>query len=322
MANDNDMVVRQVGLTFALLASPSKRDVAWVQKHVDGYGGRTRDAAAHLIERDVRELRDLGVPARYQDGEVWVVKDLYELPAVDLTAEEASVVGLAADLSKPGSLGEFARSGWTKLAASGATRSMDAPALMNVSNDIFQLRPDTLRAIVKCVQAKQRISFDFVRAPGKDPERRAADPWGVVSLNNRAYFVGYDIDRDDVRVFRLKKVSRLKKVRHSDAFHERAGDLQALVEETLRGELIDATVTVTHGTGEELAQRGSRTSKVGTGGDTSAGGETDTITLRGVDRDWAVRTIASLAGNVVAVEPLEVREDVVKLLRTALEGEN
>ena len=164
---------------------------------------------------------------------------------------------------------------------------------------------------MKCVQAKQRISFDFVRAPGKDPERRVADPWGVVSLNNRAYFVGYDIDRDDVRVFRLKKISRLKKVRHSDAFHERAGDLQALVEETLRGELIDATVTVTHGTGEELAQRGSRTS-----------GDTDTITLRGVDRDWAVRTIASLAGNVLAVEPLEVREDVVKLLRTALEGEN
>ena len=57
MANDNDMVVRQVGLTFALLASPEKRDVAWVQKHVDGYGGRTRDAATHLIERDVRELR-------------------------------------------------------------------------------------------------------------------------------------------------------------------------------------------------------------------------------------------------------------------------
>ncbi|MGV0373347.1 helix-turn-helix transcriptional regulator [Corynebacterium pilbarense] len=315
MANDNDMVVRQVGLTFALLASPAKRDVAWVQANVDGYGGRTRDAATHLIERDVRELRDLGVPARYQDGEVWVVKDLYELPAVDLTAEEASVVGLAADLSKPGSLGEFARSGWTKLAASGATRSMDAPALMSVSNDIFQLRPDTLRAIVKCVQAKQRISFDFVRAPGKAPERRVVDPWGVVSLNNRAYFVGYDIEREDVRVFRLKKVSGLKKVRHIDAFHERAGDLQALVEEALRGELIDATVTVTHGTGEELAQRGTRASGVDTDGQ-----DHDTITLRDVDRDWAVRTIASLAGSVVAVEPVQVRQDVVKLLRTAVEG--
>lgn len=313
MANDNDMIVRQVGLTFALLASPEKRDVAWVQAHVDGYGNRTRDAASHLVERDVRELRDLGVPARYQDGKVWVVKDLYELPAINLTAEEASVVGLAADLSKPGSLGEFARSGWTKLAASGATRSMDATALTSVSNDIFQLRPDTLRAIVKCVQAKQRISFEFVRAPGKEPERRVVDPWGVVSLNNRAYFVGYDIERDDVRVFRLKKVSQVKKVRHSDPFHERTGDLQALVEHSLRGEVVDATVTVAAGAGEELAQRGVRL----TGAD--ANDNTDTITVQGVDRDWAVRTIASLSGSVVGVEPVDLRQDVVKLLRTAAE---
>ena len=168
---------------------------------------------------------------------------------------------------------------------------------------------------MKCVQAKQRISFDFVRAPGKDPERRVVDPWGVVSLNNRAYFVGYDIEREDVRVFRLKKISGLKKVRHSDAFHERAGDLQALVEETLRGDLISATVTVTRGSGEELAQRGTRASGVETGGQ-----DHDTITLRDVDRDWAVRTIASLAGSVVAVEPVQVRQDVVKLLRTAVEG--
>ena len=313
MANDNDMIVRQVGLTFALLASPEKRDVAWVQAHVDGYGNRTRDAATHLVERDVRELRDLGVPARYQDGKVWVVKDLYELPAINLTAEEASVVGLAADLSKPGSLGEFARSGWTKLAASGATRSMEATALTSVSNDIFQLRPDTLRAIVKCVQAKQRISFEFVRAPGKEPERRVVDPWGVVSLNNRAYFVGYDIERDDVRVFRLKKVSQVKKVRHSDPFHERTGDLQALVEHSLRGEVVDATVTVAAGAGEELAQRGVRL----TGAD--ANDNTDTITVQGVDRDWAVRTIASLSGSVVGVEPVDLRQDVVKLLRTAAE---
>ncbi len=130
MADDSDMIIRQVGLTFALLNSPEKRDVAWVQRHVDGYGGRSRDAAGHLIRRDVAELRRLWVPAHFVDGEVWVDKDLYELPPVDLTAEEASVVGLAVDLSQPGSLGSFARSGWTKLAASGATRNLDAPTLV------------------------------------------------------------------------------------------------------------------------------------------------------------------------------------------------
>ena len=303
MADDSDMIIRQVGLTFALLNSPEKRDIAWVQRHVDGYGGRSRDAAGHLIRRDVAELRRLWVPAHFVDGEVWVDKDLYELPPVDLTAEEASVVGLAVDLSQPGSLGSFARSGWTKLAASGATRNLDAPTLVSVSNDIFQLRPETLRAIVACVRNKQRMSFDFVRAPGKDPERRVVDPWGVVSLNNRAYFVGYDIDRGAERVFRVKKISQVKRVNTSEQFHEQERELQSIVEASLRGDLVDATVTVANGAGEELAMRGKRID--------------DTITLTSVDRDWIVRAIASIAGNVIAVEPAGVREDVVKLLRSA-----
>lgn len=305
MADDKDMVIRQVGLTFALLASPEKRDIAWVMAHVDGYGGRSRDAASHLIRRDVEELRRLWVPAHFADGQVWVDKDLYELPPVDLTAEEASVVGLAVDLSQPGTLGSFARSGWTKLAASGATRDFDAPTLVSVSNDIFQLRPDTLRAIVACVRNKQRMSFDFVRAPGKEPERRTVDPWGVVSLNNRAYFVGFDIDRQEERVFRVKKMSRVKRVNTAEAFHEQAGELQEIVEATLQGDVVDAVVTVSGNAGDELAARGTR--------------EGETITLNGVDRDWVVRAIASLAGHLVAVEPAEVRADVVKLLRASKE---
>lgn len=305
MADDKDMVIRQVGLTFALLASPEKRDIAWVMAHVDGYGGRSRDAAAHLIRRDVEELRRLWVPAHFADGQVWVDKDLYELPPVDLTAEEASVVGLAVDLSQPGTLGSFARSGWTKLAASGATRDFDAPTLVSVSNDIFQLRPDTLRAIVACVRNTQRMSFDFVRAPGKEPERRTVDPWGVVSLNNRAYFVGFDIDRQEERVFRVKKMSRVKRVNTAEAFHEQTGELQEIVEATLQGDVVDAVVTVSGNAGDELAARGTR--------------DGETITLNAVDRDWAVRAIASLAGHLVAVEPAEVRADVVKLLRAPKE---
>ena len=305
MADDKDMVIRQVGLTFALLASPEKRDIAWVQSHVDGYGGRSRDAASHLIRRDVEELRRLWVPAHFADGQVWVDKDLYELPPVDLTAEEASVVGLAVDLSQPGTLGSFARSGWTKLAASGATRDFDAPTLVSVSNDIFQLRPDTLRAIVACVRNKQRMSFDFVRAPGKESERRTVDPWGVVSLNNRAYFVGFDIDREQERVFRVKKMSRVKRVNTTETFHEQVGELQQIVEATLQGDVVDAVVTVSGNAGDELATRGAR--------------EGDTITLNGVDRDWVVRAIASLAGHLVAVQPADVRADVVKLLRASKE---
>lgn len=306
MADDTLMVTRQVGLTFALLASPAKRDADWVRAHVDGYGG-SRDAVTHQIERDVRELRKLWVPIHYERGEVWVDKDLYELPPIDLSAEEASAVGLAVDLSQNGTLGAFARSGWTKIAASGATRTFDAPAIASVSNDIMQLDPDTFGAIVTCVRNKQRMSFDFVRAAGKEPERRVIDPWGVVPLNNRAYLVGFDVDRGEERVFRVKKISAVRKVRTEEQFHafapgEQEGrSLQDVVEETLRGPVTDAVVMLAPGAGEELTRRGTR--------------DGDTVTLTGVERDWVVRTIASLAGSVISVEPADVRADVVQLLR-------
>ena len=95
----------------------------------------------------------------------------------------------------------------------------------------------------------------------------------------------------------------MKRVNASEPFHEQEGELQNIVEASLRGDLVDATVTVTNGAGEELAMRGKRID--------------DTITLTSVDRDWVVRAIASIAGSVIAVDPAGVREDVVKLLRSA-----
>lgn len=311
MADDAAMVARLVGLTFALLASPGKRPIDWVRANVEGYGHNSRDAVAHQLDRDVAELRKLWVPAHFKGGEVWVDKDLYELPQIDLTPQEASAIGLAVDLSQRGTLGAFARSGWTKLAASGATRAFDAPAIASVSNDITQLDSDTFGAIVTCVRNRQRMSFDFVRAAGKEPERRTVDPWGVVPLNNRAYLVGYDVDRGEERVFRVKKISAVKKVRTAGGaaggFVSATRDLQEIVQDALRGPVTDAVVEVAGEAGDELAQRGER--------------DGGTITLRGVERDWVVRTVASIAGSVVAVEPADVRADVVALLSHAAESE-
>lgn len=306
MAHDTEMVARQVNLTFALLGQSDKRDYDWVVANVDGYGhdpeDTSVDAVRTKIRRDIKDLKRLGVPAGYDDGQVWVDKELYELPPIDLTAEEASVIGLAVDFTQGGGLGAFARSGWTKLAAGGATRAFDAPALVSVSNDITELDAGILRDVAACVRGRQRISFDFTRAAGAAPERRVVDPWGVVPLNNRAYLVGFDIDRGEERVFRMKKISDVRKSTVEGPFHDQSRDLQGIIEEQLRGPVTDATVVVSGGAGEELARRGTR--------------DGDTITVQGLERDWVVRTIASLAGNLQSVEPADVRADVVALLHS------
>ena len=299
--SDNEALRRQVNLTFALLGADGPVDVEWVVNNVDGYGDKNHKAAATSLSRDVKVLRSQWVPVHYDDGRVWLDKDQYELEPVDLTEAEATVVGLAADLARGADLGAFARSGWTKLASSGATRSFDEPVLTSLSNDITQLDPETLRHLLTGVRTSQRLKFDFESTPGAPLQQRVVDPWGIVPLNNRAYLVGWDRDRDAERVFRVRKISNVRRVA-SEGFRKQEGSLQDIVEKQLQHALADAAVTVTHG-GDELASRGTR--------------EGGTIRLTGVDRDWLVRTTASLAGNVVAVEPEDVRADVVALLAHA-----
>lgn len=289
---------RQVNLTFALLGADGPRDIAWVGRNVDGYQDKSPKALALAIRRDVKELRTMWVPVRFNEGKLWLDKDQYQLEPVELTEEEATVIGLAADLAHGGNLGAFARSGWTKLAASGATRSFDEPVLASFSNDITRLDPETLRHLLTGVRTAQRLKFDFLPSPGQPMQQRTVDPWGIVPLNNRAYLVGWDRDRDAARVFRVRKISNVRRV-SADDFRGQVGSLQEIVEKQLSQTLVDATVTV-HGGGDELASRGER--------------DGDTIRLTAVERNWLVRTIASLAGNVTAVEPADVRSEVIALL--------
>lgn len=304
--SDTDAVRRQVNLTFAMLGSNGPRSAQWVGRNVDGYEDRTPDALALALKRDVAELRALWVPIHFENGEVWLNKEHYELEPVELTEAEATAVGLAADLAQGANLGAFARSGWTKLAASGAKRSFDSPALTSVSNDITRLDPRVLQQVLYGVRQQARLTFDFLPSAGAELQERHVDPWGVVPLNNRTYLVGWDVDRQAERVFRVRKIAHVRLERVGDFHPAGEGGLQASVEKLLRGEVASARVTLAPGAGDELASRGRR--------------EGDDIVLEGVERDWLVRNIASLAGKLRAVEPEDVRRDVVRLLRLGEEA--
>lgn len=213
MTRSDAMTARQLNLAFALLGSTRPRSQGWIAKHVDGYADRTPEALEKLVKRDVDDLRRVGVPAETQAGEAWIEHDKYELAPLDLTVEEATALGLVVDLSQAGRLGAFARSGWTKIAASGVTRTFDSPTIAFVDNDIINLDPDVLKAVLACARTKTRMTFDFQPAPGASLQRRTLDPWSVIPLNNKTYLVGWDCGRQQERVFRLMKMSNIKKQR-------------------------------------------------------------------------------------------------------------
>lgn len=303
--------VRQANLAFAMLGSPHDRESEWVARNVDGYQDLETEALRVKIRRDVEALRRAGVPIAYSGGTLTMDRDRYELEPVDLTEEEASAVGLAVDLSTGGSLGAFARSGWTKLAASGATRVFDSAPLTSAAGDANRIDPQAFHNLLAAIELQKRVSFDFTPAGGGHPQRRTLDPWDIVSLNNRAYLVGWDIERDADRIFRLVRVANVTLVRETEDFHQSPENTGELVRDVLRGPVTDAIVTVRRGTCEELAAAGTRAP--GARGDSRA--DRDEIRLHDAEFDWVVRTSAAHAADLVAVQPETVREQVIALLK-------
>ncbi|STC70442.1 helix-turn-helix transcriptional regulator [Corynebacterium pilosum] len=304
MTADDDAVARLTNLTFGLLGAETPRTHDWVRANVAGYEDRTDQAFQRLIQRDVASIRRAGVPARSENGLVWVDKDSYELPPIEFTDAEATVLGLAGDLGQAGSLGAFARSGWTKLAASGATRSFDDAPLASMDNDVLRLSADLVKAVTACIRTHTRMSFDYRPSPTAEVQRRVMDPWGIVALHNKAYIAGWDIERGAPRSFRAIRVSNVRKVR-SDEFITTDRDLQEVVEESLRGPTTTATLLIDE-PAPELTDK--------------ATGDGEHWVLRDVERDWLVRTVASYADQVVVVKPDDVRADVLALLEAAHEG--
>ena len=315
MANDDPVIDRLTKLTFALLGSERPRDYDWVRTRVEGYGkysesAKDRESFQRQLQRDTQTIRRAGVPVHMENGLVWVDKDTYELPAIEFTDEEATVLGLAGDLGRENSLGAFARSGWTKLAASGVTRSFDSPTLSSVDNDVMRLNADTVKGVTACVRGKKRMVFDYVPAPAAGVQRRVMDPWGIVALNNRAYVVGWDVERGAERAFRAMRVSNVRKARERagapQTFHEPSRPLVEVVEDILRGPVTDARITIPVDASYELEEKGTR--------------EADVLAFEAVERDWLVRTVASVAPDVRRIEPDDVRLSVVKLLKATTEG--
>ncbi|KQB85743.1 helix-turn-helix transcriptional regulator [Corynebacterium lowii] len=307
MSTQSNDVERLVNLTFAFLdaartGSPYLTG-RWLRERVPGYADVSEDTARKRLQRDLRTLAQAGVPLEKQVHEGTPMYRLreeeYELAPVEFTPEEAAVLGVAGEMGRSGQLGTFARSGWTKIAASGAQR--DLGSLSNAaSGDWDQLSARTLATLVASISRGRRVEFEY-----RGGSRRVMDPWGVVNHRDRLYLVGYDVERGEPRSFRLLRTSDFSEVGPRE--HEAQGrDLQQIVIEALEHHRhrVDAKVRLAPGKAWELREAGEVRGEV--------------VYLRGVDRDWLVRTVASCGPDAILLDDEELRGQVRALLKEAL----
>jgi proteasome accessory factor B len=198
---------RLLNLVVCLLATRRYLSAEQIRQAVPGYPDGT-EAFKRMFERDKEELRELGIPLETgSDGDeeagYRIQRQAYELPEIQLSPDEAAVLGLAARVWQRASLAEAASGALLKLRAAGVDTAEAASLGIEPRVDTHEPSfPDLWSA----VRDRRPVTFDYQGVGRSAPQRRHLEPWGVVSRRGRWYVAGHDRDRGQVRVFRLSRI--------------------------------------------------------------------------------------------------------------------
>jgi predicted DNA-binding transcriptional regulator YafY len=173
------------------------------------YGGDNPASAKRKFERDKDILREFGVPLTMRGTDVWdteqgyiIPKEEYYLPDITFEPDEIAALFVAA------------QSGTEVTAATQGVRKLlygaDGGVLVGLQAGPLLVGPaagaaDALAA-ADAAATQRRITFGYRNARGAVSEREV-DAYAAVFRGGRWYLVGFDRDRDEIRAFRLSRLT-------------------------------------------------------------------------------------------------------------------
>lgn len=216
---------RILNLTICLLVTRNYLPKSRIREIVEGYHDLTDQAFERTFERDKEELRRLGIPLQVGSHDTMfddergyrIERTDFELPPIELDADEAAVVGVAARSWRHTSVAESTRSALSKLRAAGI--EPDTSQLSALEPQVTANEP-AFEPLWNAVLDRARVSFDY-RGRGA----RTLEPWGLTSNKGRWYVVGHDTDRDAVRMFKLSRIITLPRRVSREGAYEVPADL-------------------------------------------------------------------------------------------------
>ena len=310
---------RLLSLVVCLLSSRRYLTAWQIREAVPGYP-EGPEAFKRMFERDKDELRELGIPLETGTNTIWddevgyrISRQAYELPEIALEPDEAAVLGLAARVWQRAELAGAAAGGLLKLRAAG----VDAEDASQPGIEPRLLTEEaSFGPLWQAVRDRRPVSFGYQAAGRAAPQPRNLEPWGVMNRNGRWYVAGLDTDRGEERVFRLSRIDGPVtftgppgSVTVPDGVDVRTS-VRAwdAAPPAVRGALL----RVRHGAGQGLRRRA--TSDQPSAGDPGW----DLVRAPFSDVGWYADYIASFGADVVVVEPVDLRDAVIRRLKGAL----
>ena len=280
------------------------------------------EVTTRTLRRDVARLRDLGYPISSTTGRYggYELGAGGRLPPLLLDDDEAIAVSVALrELSRDAdpTLGEAALSASTKL-------RQVLPALLRDRVDALgevvvgigrapapregaPIELPTLMGLAMCSRRGERVTFTYRSGSDAVTERRV-EPHRLVSLGRRWYLVGFDLDRDDWRTYRVDRVTQLVATGHRSTPRE-TPDAAAQVSEGVALRVFDthARVRVHAPLAEAMHHIGPT---VGVFEPQTGDGDGTSTVVIGGDPDWIARYLSGLPMRFDVLEPEEVRSEL------------
>lgn len=313
-----------MNLVIALLSTHGYLTAERIRASVAGYSESPSDEAfSRMFERDKNELRDLGIPletgrvSSFDPAEGYRInRNAYALPDIELTAEEAAAVAVAAQLWESPELITATQGALLKLRAAGVDVDPDGAVAITTPSGPPGLRgsEDVLGILLSAINSGQAVRFRHRPLPTEPFTERTVEPWGVVTARGRWYLVGHDRDRDATRTFRLSRIGAdVETVGPPGSVSRPDGvDLRAIVDKAIGEAPSGVTATVWVADGRAAALRRAGTSK---GARTIGGRAGEVLELDLGTRDRLAREITGYGADALVLEPAALREDVVARLK-------
>ena len=245
------------------------RVLGLLQTRVDWTGpllAERLEVSTRTIRNDVDRLRRLGYPIEAAPGVAggYRLGAGSDLPPLLLDDDEAVAVAVGLRLAAGGGLAGIEESSLAALAKleqvlpSRLRRRVGAlhEATLSLPGVTPVVDPEVLSTIAATIRARERLRFDHESRDG-EVALHTVEPQRLVHTHGRWYLVGWDLDRDDWRTFR---VDRMRPRAHpGPRFRRRedpGGDLAAYVERTLGQAMWDYRARVkVHAPAEQVAAR-------------------------------------------------------------------
>lgn len=304
---------RLFSLVLALLATEHGLTKAEILSTVQGYRqryelGGDNASLERQFERDKDDIRELGVPleAIGDPGETdnqhlryRIPRAAYELPAdVRFTPEELTLLGLAAEVWREGSLSADSRRAILKLGAQGS--GLD-PVLGLAPR--LHTRERAFEPLSRAIERRVVVAFPYLKPGEAEARVRTVRPRALVQHDGRWYLGAFDEGAGGERTFLLARISGevtlTSRSFPADGVDHAAGtleDLQRLWEQNV------ARVRVEPGSDAEVRLR-------------RDGAEGDVLTLHYVDTNVLADELAAYGPEILVLSPPRLREAVVERLR-------